>query len=132
MDTPKLPSDFDWVTARHACSVGGFFERLCVGARQNVNTRKALRVELADTGPIEFTSSRGIFSVMRTVNQMAPVGVRFVLDGQTIRVEGSGVDVGFKGTLTLTDEGECRLRVNGEELDEWQVLRRGLETLFFT
>jgi hypothetical protein len=33
--------------------------------------------------------------------------------------------------VTLNDEGECRLKVGDDELEEWQVLKRALETLFF-
>jgi hypothetical protein len=42
------------------------------------------------------------------------------------------VAVKFSGSLTLTNDALCRLRVGDEELDEWQVLRRALERLFFT
>jgi hypothetical protein len=37
----------------------------------------------------------------------------------------------FTATVTISDDGECRLRVGGQELEFWQVRRRALEHLFF-
>jgi hypothetical protein len=37
----------------------------------------------------------------------------------------------FTGALTLNNNGECRLRVKDEELEQWQVRRMALEELFF-
>ncbi len=38
----------------------------------------------------------------------------------------------FSVTLTLNNEGRCKLRVDGaEELEQWQVRRIALEKLFF-
>ena len=132
MSSSGLPADFDWVSARHQCSVAKFFERLHAGAQRNVAARKGLRLELHDSGPIEFFSTHGTFSVMRTHDiTKPPLVVRFNLEGPRIAVEGSGIDVQFSGTVTLTDAGECRLEVAGSQLDEWQVLKRALEKLFF-
>jgi hypothetical protein len=37
----------------------------------------------------------------------------------------------FEVTLTFDDRGECKLNVNGEERDYWQVRRMALEELMF-
>jgi len=37
----------------------------------------------------------------------------------------------FDVTATFSDEGECRLEVNGKERDLWQVRRMALEELLF-
>jgi hypothetical protein len=37
----------------------------------------------------------------------------------------------FDVTATFSDEGDCRLKVNGEERDLWQVRRMALEELLF-
>jgi hypothetical protein len=37
----------------------------------------------------------------------------------------------FEVTLTLSDEGECRLNVNEKERELWQVRRMALEELLF-
>lgn len=37
----------------------------------------------------------------------------------------------FSATVTLNDSGRCKFRVGADELDQWQVLKRALEPLFF-
>ena len=129
MDMKTLPGDWDWVSARHECSPRKFFERLDLLAQQNVKQRNAI-------GGAAFghVSHKSLFSVFGE-NRSGPLGspaVRFVLDDKgTIRVEASGLDVGFEGELTLNNSGECRLKVGSEELSEWQVLKRALEPLLF-
>jgi hypothetical protein len=59
------------------------------------------------------------------------IGVRFALGREAIDVYGNGVSVKFTATLTLNNDGECRFLVGREELNVWQVLRKGLEPLFF-
>jgi hypothetical protein len=106
-----------------------FLERLRAGAERNVRMRNALAdgiVKFIGTGSGEFSVAR-----VMTNDQVVAV-VRFRREGSRIVAEGDKVDVRFEGTLTLNDDGDCRLLVNGQELDEWQVLRRALEQLFFT
>jgi hypothetical protein len=131
------PSDFDWVTARHKCSVAYLFQTLLERAKQNVATMNALHkasggredAYVHDTVP-------GVFSVVRGVPGGGPPHtVRFNLDSrdETITVDAQGVPSmePFTGSLTLNEKGQCRLKVGPEQLDEWQVLRRALEPLFF-
>ena len=128
----QRPSDWDWVTARRDCSIAKFFERLLAGAQRDVRTRKEMRLELFDQGPLEFNASApGIFSVFRGLAPGRHVAVRFVLEGDRIVVEGQGVSVNFEGRITLNNHGECRLKVADQDLDEWQVLRMALEPVFF-
>jgi hypothetical protein len=37
----------------------------------------------------------------------------------------------LEGTLSLSDETECRLKVGDKELTFWQFRKRALENLFF-
>jgi hypothetical protein len=37
----------------------------------------------------------------------------------------------FEVTPTFSDEGKCRLNVNGQERETWQVRRMALEELMF-
>lgn len=131
MKEPK-PSDWDWVTARKECSMPLFFERLKTLAQRDVKTRHAMRQELIDLGPVNFDAQiAGTFTVLRNFAPGHHASVRFRLEGDRLFVEGAGVQVNFDGSLTLTDDGDCRLRVGEKELDPWQVLRRALEPLFF-
>lgn len=128
----QIPPDFDWVSERQKCSMALFYERLLAGARRNVDTRNATLTteERGNDFSVE-DHGDGLFGVVR---RGAPgLAVRFKADRTTLSVEPSPDVKGaaFSGTLTLTDKARCRLRVGDEELDEWQVLRRGLERLFF-
>ena len=123
---------FDWVKARHDCTAVNFFNRLKLSAESNVNRRNEVAAERAplDGGvQFRFAPDATMFSVFIEGN--AATGVRIRLQGQQIVVEGTNVNVNFSGNLMLTGDARCRLRVGNDELDEWQVLRRALEPLFF-
>lgn len=123
------PSDWDWVTARHDCTTVNFFERLYLGAKLNVETRNKQR---GGSAPVEIAAPQpGSFSIIRALSFGGHVMVRFNLRDERIMVQGSGIVLNFEGTLTLNNDGECRLLVGGDVLDEWQVLRKALETLLF-
>ena len=127
----ELPRNWDWVAARSECSERQFFERLYLGAVENVAKRTALltSAELSARTLFRHESHQGLFSVFTEASN-GPM-VRFRLDGKRIVVESDQGDVKFDGTITLDDRGRCRLRVGNEELDEWQVLKRALEQLLF-
>jgi hypothetical protein len=130
---PK-PPDFDWVAARHKCSAAVVFEALLHLAQQNVETANALRKSngLSADAHVQATVP-GVFAVLRGLHG-PPHTVRFRLDREgSIGVDYQGVPntESFTGTLTLNNDGECRLRVGTQELDLWQVLRLALEPLLF-
>lgn len=127
--TEEKPSNWDWVTAREKCSIVKMFELLGLEASSNVEVMNSL---LADRGSNlwEFVTTNAAFSVSRR-EFTGLVGVRFALRGNQIHAEGQGVKVSLMASLTLNDEGECRLLVGAEQLDRWQFLRRSLEPLLF-
>jgi len=55
----------------------------------------------------------------------------FALAGKTIQVKNGDREVLFEAGITLNDAGECKLRVDTEEVESWQFRRRALEELFF-
>lgn len=129
-DTRK-PDNFDWVTARRKCSAGEVFETLLAGARANVEAM-ATATDGQTVNLFKLSSLDGSFSVSRP-RFSGLIGVRFYLADQEIiaepfRLGGAGV---LTATLTLNDDGECRLLVEGVELQPWQFLKRALEPLLF-
>jgi hypothetical protein len=123
-----FPSDFDWVTARHQCSVAKMFEALHLEAKANVETMN----RLAPERPWNFVDAGGGFSVSRRT-EFGQRGVRFTVNDQSaVVVTGHNAPVNFTASITLNDDGECRFLVDGQELDRWQVLRRALEPLLFS
>jgi hypothetical protein len=57
--------------------------------------------------------------------------VIFSLTEHAISVQDDKGNPMFDVTLTFNNEGECRLTVNGDERDFWQVRRMALEELLF-
>jgi hypothetical protein len=127
-------SKFDWVTERSSCSLPKVFTTLRVQVEADVKTRNGLR---PGNSPYEFSvkEDNGEFAVLLTSQQLQQTVV-FSLADHAILVR-SGKDNNdksnpmFEVTAAFSDSGECRLKVNGEERDFWQVRRMALEELMF-
>jgi len=132
MEKVSLPNDFDWVGARKSCSADKVFESLHLGARKNVESM-TMTQDGRTWNNFVFMPFDGSFSVIRQ-DSFDRAGVRFYVEQQSrIVAESHGLrqPVSMKADLTVNDNGECRLSVDGVELQEWQFLRRALEPLFF-
>lgn len=129
--TDEHPPDWDWVTERNKCSVVSMFHTLKTLAKRDVETRLKLRPAQSagfDFG-LQFEDGNSSFSVVK-VGFGIDLLVRFTYDANRIHVEtnqGQTLDA----SLTLTNEGRCKLRVEKQELEPWQFLRLVLEPLFF-
>jgi hypothetical protein len=125
----KLSSSFDWVSARHACSTQAVFESLKLAADNDVKVINSVRgkplfaMKPNDAGD-EFSVIREDTAPQRLVN--------FSITSNEISIKPSTGN-SFRVNLTLNDAGECKLRIKGrdEDLELWQLLRIGLEELFF-
>ena len=118
--------EFDWVTARSECSEIAVFEAMKAGAERDAK----MRHNLPETkSGYRFVADRDSFSVVLE----GPLGkhiVRFRIENKSITA--SLDDRPFlKGTVTLSDDGICRLSVEGQDLEFWQFRKRALEHLFF-
>jgi hypothetical protein len=124
------PPDLDWVTRRAKCSAEFMFGVLRRHAQENILRRNAL------TGPHEaaerfmFEEHEGRFAVYEPTTSGSRKAVDFRLEGDAIHVQSSTGHV-FEATLTLDNNGRCKFKVGQDELDSWQVLKLGLESLFF-
>jgi hypothetical protein len=120
---------FDWITQRHACSLPTVFKELRLQIEQDVKTRNGLR---PNNAPYEFslTDTDGGFKVLLKAKELE-MAVTFTLGEHAILVrDDKGVQM-FEVTLSFNDQGECQLKVNGEERNYWQVRRMALEELMF-
>ena len=134
MSEDDLQPNWDWVTARLGCSPSKFLERLRIGAEGNVKTRNdSLTPAEHARGRLDIRSHGDQFQFVVFRTGQPGLEVVFWADGQEIHVKGaaSSRDVTFTGTPTLAKNGRCKLKVNDDELDEWQVLSKALELLFF-
>jgi hypothetical protein len=125
----KDTSKFDWVTGRSSCTLPKLFKALRLEVEEDVKTRNALR---PDNSPYKFSVSdnSGDFTVLLEANEVRR-SVIFSLAEHAILVRDDKGHNMFEVTATFSDEGECRLKVNGEERDFWQVRRMALEELLF-
>jgi hypothetical protein len=122
----------DWVARRHHCSVDLVFYKLRDQVDEDVASRNALREERREqTFVFSVEKEKHAFTVIRR-NASGMHGVRFVLIAPIIRVADLESDKPmFDATLTLDAAGECKLLVDGEELDFWRFRFKALEGLFF-
>lgn len=125
----KDPSKFDWVTERSSCSLPKIFLILRQQVEADVKARNGLRPE---NSPYEFSvADKGSdFMVVLTAND-SNRSVTFTLAEKAIVVLNHEGEKMFEITLTFTEKGECKLNVNKEERESWQVRRMALEDLMF-
>lgn len=122
-------SNFDWVKELSSCSLPAVFERLKLEVETDMNARMALRRE-GDAYGFEMSRTADAFTVFLNSNQRREA-VKFTLKAKSIVVSDSSGDEMFEATLTLNDEGECRVKINGQERELWYMRRMALENLFF-
>jgi hypothetical protein len=127
--TERKPESFDWVTARAACSLARVFEKLKLQIQDDIKARNALRPPGAHYAFSVVEGGSKAFSVL-VEGKNVHVSVRFDLDDEKISVY-SKDGVTFTGTVTLCDDGECRVKIGDQEHDLWQVRKMALEDLFF-
>jgi len=83
--------------------------------------------------PIDFRVAKSgeLFSVIRVGSDPERL-VNFSIADTELSIKPS-IGSSFRVTLALNSNGECKVKIKGrdEELELWQLLRMGLEELFF-
>ena len=125
----KETPQFDWVTERSSCSLPKIFNTLRLQVEEDVKTRNVLR---PNNAPYEFsvTEDNGEVTVLLKAPELQS-SVIFSLADHAILVRDDQGNQLFEVTMTFDDSGKCRLKVNAEERDFWQVRRMALEELMF-
>lgn len=127
----ELSPDFSWVRARAECSVVEAFNRLRLQAQEDVNQRKDLRSSVErEWLNFNIVGNGKAFTVGRIVHK-TPRSLTFAMTDKGIKVVDENDKLVLEGTLTLGDDGQCRLKVSSRELEFWQFRRLALEDLFF-
>jgi hypothetical protein len=123
-------ADFDWVRERAECSPGPIFERLRMQVKRDVETRRKIA---GDASPYKFSFVSEGKSFAAVVDGSSVYrAVRFTLNDDGITVYNGAIEREmFRATLTLADDGECRLKVGEKEYDPWQFRKLALEDAFF-
>jgi hypothetical protein len=121
--------EFDWISRRSECSLPKIFASLRSQIQQDVNTRNSLRPK---TAPYEFSVGEDINEItVRLRAREIEKWVAFTLADHAISIRDDQGNRLFEVTVTFDDAGHCRLNVNGQERDFWQVRRMALEDLMF-
>jgi|ERR1700733_2867139 len=126
----KEAPKFDWVSERSRCSVPNVFKELLLQVEEDVKTRNALR---PNNSPYEFTVEKNgdDFKVILTANDLQKSVIFSRAEHAILVLEGDDRKTMFEVTLVFSDEGACKLRVNQQDRDLWQVRRMALEELLF-
>lgn len=120
-------NDFDWVAERFKCSLAVMFEKLKIRLKADVAKREELKAHDAEYG-FSFEEANK-YAVIR-LQGITAVTVRFELGKSSITCTTDGAET-FRAIAKLGDDGKCRLRVDGADLDLWQVSKLALEDIFF-
>lgn len=127
--SPDAPPEFDWITGRSSCALPKVFSTLRSQIERDIETRNGLR---PNNSPYKFSLAEDIDKItVRLESEELNKAVVFLLADHAISVHDDQGTRMFDVTLTFDDRGRCRLSVNGEERDFWQVRRMALEDLMF-
>lgn len=132
-DSQHMPPEFNWINARVACSPARIFNDLFLAIKGDVGERN-VSLQARDASPLRpsfdlgMNSSGQYFAVFRVGDVRSTI--EFFLRTERIEVKTSAESSSI--TLSLDNQGVCKLRMNGGELlEQWQVRKILLEGLFF-
>jgi|ERR1035438_254890 hypothetical protein len=126
----NVPQELDWVDARARCSLIEVFKALRLGAESDVQTINEKRQsENGVTFQVTDNTAGDVFVVSQA--DALHKEIKFYLGKDHIAIKGRSQG-DLIVTITLNDDGRCKLRANdGPDLEQWQVRRMVLEKLFF-
>ena len=122
--------DFDWVTATCQCSTANIFETLKAQVKSDVEKRKSSAPEAQARGSFSVVTNGGSFAVTVQDFRTPHRAVVFELVAEGIRVH-DDQKLSFIATATISNERICKLKVDDQEYEFWQVRKMALENLFF-
>jgi hypothetical protein len=125
----KDKSESDWVTKRSLCSLPNVFKELLLKVENDVKIRNGLRPKNSPYG-FSVQVNGDNFTVLLEAKDVHR-SVIFSLGERAISVGDDKGQQMFEVTLIFSDRGECKLNVNEEERELWQVRRMALEKLMF-
>jgi len=132
----KTSTAFDWVRERSKCSLRSIFDTLAGAVKKDVETATQLLEEAHnDKVVFHFTQDRNVITVVRerfdVADQVqAQTRVRFALSATEITVERQQEKL-FSIQGSFNAKGECKIVVDGQDLEPWQICRMALEDVFF-
>ena len=125
-----VPSDLDWVKAYAGCLISKAFERLKTEIERDVKARNDQRGSAPYYVFSLVIGEQGSFMVTLSGNAIQQT-VTFRQSENFIAAEDSDGRLICKAAPTLSEDGQCRLTIEGKEREFWQFRRLALENLFF-
>jgi hypothetical protein len=123
--------ELNWVKERAACSLGQVFSELHQGIQEDVREINLARQISAETAFEIVQSGNGDAFIVKRRESIRPF-VKFSKGRDLIEVSDDTATPKSEFRITFSNEGRCKLMINGEEFEQWQVRRSTLEKLFFT
>ena len=128
----KNMEDFNWVAARRECSPGQVFEKLKSQVEGDVAECEANLTQI-QKARYKFSIIPGSNAFHVSVDGEGSIhsAVKFGLTDTGIAVFNDQGKIMFGADVTISDKGECKLEVDGEEKELWQIRKMALEKLLF-
>jgi hypothetical protein len=129
-------SEFDWVKARHECSLSKAFDKLRLDVKADVDTRQSLRVKPLGWDGFEYgfsfsANGSSFYVTIHAGTGRNRQGVIFRLEEKYIAVFDENDKEMFRAMVTIDNDRQCKFFVNGELLEDWQFRKKALEHIFF-
>jgi hypothetical protein len=130
---------FDWVTARANCSASEVYRDFVLQIKHDVEIRNGALSGKERRHEVNFVFNGGYQPTSVVV--AAQTGGQYLAETRLARAIFTKIPEGISveytdgktlvGLLTLSQEGECRLKVDGVEYSFWQFRKLTLEPIFF-
>jgi len=135
----QIDPNFDWVTARAKCSASEVYGDFALQIKHDVETRNNVLSGKERKHEINFLFKGGYQHTSLIV--AAQKGGQLLEESRLGHVIFTKIPEGIAaeysdgkkltGLLTLSQDGECRLKVDGVEYSFWQFRKHTLEPIFF-
>jgi hypothetical protein len=131
--------NFEWVVARAKCSASEVYSDFAIQIKSDVDKRNNVLSGKERKHEINFSFNGGYQHTSLIV--AAQKGGQILAESRLAHVIFTKVPEGIAaeysdgkkltGFLTLSQDGECRLKVDGVEYSFWQFRKLALEPIFF-
>ncbi len=128
-----VPKTLDWVKARAECSLEHLFSLLIEVLDSDVKSMRAHAPDGTQLSLNVLTASKVSISKVQPDRGFSKAGkVVFDRTSLGINVGSDRNDLMFTAKPSLDATGSCRLEIDGQPMELWQVSRKALEDLFFS
>jgi hypothetical protein len=126
-----IPENLDWVSRRAQCSITKLFETLRLQIEGDVSVRnESLSARHQAAYHFGMTGDNNAFAVYFEDFSGQRTSIVFSIKGESIEVRHNERAL-LTAKPTISDDGKCRLKVDGVDRELWQVRKSALEDLFF-